>query len=930
MKIKIDQQIINDYPDLLVGVVIAKNIDNSLTKSATKQLLDGIEAVTRKKMKKDDLEQHPVIEKWRDVYRRFGAKPKKHPSSIEALMKRVLKGDAIPSISTLVDVYNYLSVKNIIPIGGEDLDQVCGDICLTYAQGKEPFIPLGEKAVSYPPAGEAIYHDFAGTTCRRWNYRECNRTKFTKNTTNAAILIEDIGIYGREKLEKIVAQSAQFIEKYCGGNTEFVILGADKLEFNTGIEGKHGISDDGEFNKTQKIGEAKLILNELGESTPTANQDTNSESAAKAPDQEQSTIPNQDSAPAVTEPKTAAIQTDKEMAAPLETPTVKTIASQHSITYSNWRARLKMEMEQALEEMYAGTIPAVKIEYPRDSKNGDYSCNVAMQIAKKLEKSPRDVAEKIITQLGKVTGIDKIEVAGPGFLNFYVSPTSLDNEVNKIIKKREVYGESFVGDGKSVIVEYSQPNVAKPLGIHHLLSTTIGQIISNMHQVIGYNVIKINHIGDWGTQFGKLIHAYKMWGDKKQIEEEGILGLLNLYVKFHDKVEEELEEKKANGDVNPVSELEEKGRAEFRKLEEGNVGNRQLWHWFIDITMTDVNPLYKRLNVKFDEIIGESFYSDKMQDILDLGKDKGVFKTGEKGALICEFENPKIPTCLVQKADGASLYATRDLATVKYRVDRWHPEKLIYVVDVAQSLHFQQFFEIAKMLDLNKGVEMEHVAFGRMSLPDKKMSTRKGNVILLTEVLDEAVKRAHDIISEKSPDLTAEEKTDIAEKIGIGAIKYNILSQNRNTNITFKWEKMLAFEGNSAPYLQYTTARAHSILRKVDHHQLTPPLKGQTSLLEITEQPGAEETEHSSEVALKRMFLKYTEVLIDGSLAYRPNILTNYLFELAKAFNLFYNHCRVVGTGPKTQERREKLVKAALQILTNGLKILGIDPLNKM
>lgn len=885
MKIKIDSKITKEFPKLLVGVVVAKNIDNRFKVSVTEQLLNGICAQIRKKLTPEDLEDMEVIQSWRKAFKSFGANEKKYFSSIEALLKRVTRGDEIPSINKLVDVYNYLSLKYKLPIGGEDLDQVCGDVVLEYAEGNEPFVKLGSKKVEYVPSGEIVYKDDAGVTCRKWNYRECDRTKFTEKTKNACVLMEDLGVLGHEEMKKLLLEAANFIKRYCGGEIETHILSIENPYIETGIEGQKNISDDPE-EQLEKIVQAQKAAEK---------------EKAKEADEE-----SEKSNEKTTESETDDDKTEEKK---VETPKKKAPIT----TATTWDYLIGKSMEKALNALYPEEELEVKIDYPRDKSHGDYSCNAAMILAKKIGMNPREVAEKIKNELGKVSGVEKVEIAGPGFLNFFLSNTSLGNEVNKIIGKKSDYGLSDAGRGKTVIVEYSSPNIAKPLAAHHLPTTVIGQVIKNLYEAVGFNAISMNHIGDWGTQFGKLISAYKKWGDKNEIESKGIQGLLDLYVTFHNEVKKEKEGK----DEGYESELEASGRAEFKKLEDGDIENRKIWNWFIDITMKEVIPVYNRLGVRFDEVIGESFYEDKMGAVLRKGTEEEIFTEGERGALVVEFEEEHMPTCVVQKSDGATLYLTRDLATVNYRVERWHPEKIVYVVDVAQSLHFKQVFDVSTRLGYTKDTELVHVDFGRMSLPDGKMSTREGNVIFMSEVLNEAVERAEKVLMEKSPDLSRDEVKKIAEKVGIGAVKYNILSQNRNTNITFVWNKMLSFEGNSAPYLQYTTARAHSILAKKDD-----PVKLQEGL--------HNEPENSDEIELKRMLPKFGEVIRDAAINYKPNVLCNYLFELAKQFNAFYNNSRVLGMGAQTQERRIELVRAALQVLENGMKILSIEPLERM
>ncbi|NIA02200.1 MAG: arginine--tRNA ligase, partial [Nitrospirae bacterium] len=439
------------------------------------------------------------------------------------------------------------------------------------------------------------------------------------------------------------------------------------------------------------------------------------------------------------------------------------------------------------------------------------------------------------------------------------------------------------------------------LGVHHLLSTIIGQSLYNIYKFLGYNCIGLNYIGDWGTQFGKLTYAYKEWGDKKTIEKNPIDELLKLYVKFHEEAEK-----------NP--ELEQKGRDEFKKLEEGDKENTKLWKWICKVSLEEVQKTYDNLGgIHFDLIQGESFFNDKMGAILEEGKKDKVFEKGEEGALIIKFENEKYPPYLVQKSDGASLYATRDLAQMKYREETWHPEKILLVIDVAQSLYLQQLFETTEMMGLTKA-EPVHVVFGRMQFKDKKMSTRKGNIVLLDEVLKEAVEKAKKIVEEKNRDL--KNKDEVAHKVGIGAVKYTILSQNRTTNITFDWEKMLSLEGNSAPYLQYTYARAKSILRK-------------TGKIETQEEETTEKITEKTATLLRHL-VKFKEYIVYTAQEYKPNILANYLHELAQKFNSFYNNVPVLRAPEKEREARLKIVEATSQVLKNGLTLLGVELTEEM
>ncbi|PIR54648.1 arginine--tRNA ligase [Candidatus Peregrinibacteria bacterium CG10_big_fil_rev_8_21_14_0_10_36_19] len=558
---------------------------------------------------------------------------------------------------------------------------------------------------------------------------------------------------------------------------------------------------------------------------------------------------------------------------------------------------IKLELQKLLS---AASGKEVKIEYPADPSHGDYACNVALTLSKELGKAPQIIAQEIIDKVPANNIIGKIEIAGPGFINIFISEESQKRELERILKEKNQYPK-VSSNKEKIILEYSSPNIAKPLGVHHLLSTIIGQSLYNIYTQLGYDTESINHIGDWGTQFGKLIYAYKTWGKKATIEKDPISELLKLYVKFHDEVEK-----------NPA--IEDAGRLEFKKFEEGDKENRELWQWFVDESIKEIQSTYDKIGgIHFDHTQGESFYEDKMSAILEEGKSKKIFKEGEEGAYIAEFEDENMSPLVIQKKDGATLYSTRDLATIKYRIDTFKPKKILYMVDIAQTLYFKQLFEVAARFPWFN-TECVHVWFGRMHLKDGKASTRKGNVILLDEVLDEAVVRAKKIIEEKNPSL--QNIAEVARIIGIGAVKYNILSQNRTTDITFDWDRMLSLEGNSAPYLQYSYARSHSILRK------------QETTKDVLPDP----PEAAEKIRLIKSFLpKFQEQLEMAAQEYKPNILSNYLYELAQRFNSFYNGVQVVRADSEAKKKeRLEIVEATSQILKNGLALLGVEVVEEM
>ena len=868
MYLNIDQKIFEQQPDLKVGVILLKGINNTRRVSSVESLLRGISAQREKEFRGKEVFDIPEVQVWSNAYGKFGINPRKYMPSIAALLKRVQKGKEIAHINILVDLYNYFSLKYLLPIGGEDIDWLCGDINLTFTKGGESFRAIGSIEVEKAKEGEAAYIDEGGITCRYWNHRECERSKFTPKTQNAVLLIEDLTKMHMDKFGKILNDIQINIEKYIGGEVETYTLNEENRVVNLGVEGRKNV-DDSKIPKQ----EMAYFLKEKSknEEATTAEAPEIREAKKKVRGQDQSNKVSSES---------KLVLEDKNL----------------------YKVRIKELLEDAVKKAFPKTDCEVSIEYPAIAEHGDYSCNIALNLTKALKKSPQEIAQKIVAEILGNSIIDKVEIAGPGFINIFLSDRVLNDEIQEIVKEKDSYAEMAVGEQQSVIVEYSQPNIAKPLGVHHLLSTIIGQSIYNIFKKLGFEAISINHTGDWGTQFGKLIYAYRQWGNKETVEKDPINELLKLYVKFHDEAEKDLS-------------LEDKGREEFKKFEEGDQENHKLWEWFVDESLKEINKTYDLLGgIHFDHMHPESFYADKMQAILEKGKEMKIFTEGEEGALVAKFDDPNIPTLPVIKKDGSTLYITRDFAALNYRLKTFNPVRILYVVDIAQTLHFKQLFAVAKKF----GWEIEkafHVWFGRMHLKDGSASTRKGNVVLLDEVLKEAISRAAKVIEEKSHDL--KDKDKVARIIGIGAVKYSVLSQNRTSDITFDWDRMLSLDGNSAPYLQYSYARAKSILRKASEKQ-----EGT-----INE---SEECEKKIK-ALIRMFPKFKEQIASAAKEYKPNIISNYLYELAQSFNSFYNTVPVLKAEKESdKEKRLEIVEAAAQVLKNGLALLGVEVVEEM
>ncbi len=563
---------------------------------------------------------------------------------------------------------------------------------------------------------------------------------------------------------------------------------------------------------------------------------------------------------------------------------------------------------KALKDSGVQEPPNFSVSYPPDEKMGDYSTNAALAAAKILKKAPLEIANKIVSSLRyQVSGMgekgimEKIEVFPPGFVNFYLKEDLVRENLANILKLKSKYGGAEIGQGKTVIIDYSAPNIAKIMHVGHLRSTIIGQALYNIHKFLGYKTVGDNHIGDWGTHFGKLIYAYKNFADKKKLKENFIEEITKLYVDFNFRAKEN-------------AALAEYARQETKKFQENDAENVKIWRYFVKESLREFNRIYKLLGVKIDNALGESFYKDMLAGVISECLEMGLAVRSE-GALIIPLEKYNLPAFMIQKTDGATLYGTTDLATIKYRLRKWKPEKIIYVVANEQAGHLAQLFKVAQMLGWIKAGQSEHIKFGMVLGADgKKFSSREGKMIKLEDLIAEAIERAYKTVSEKNPSLPDKEKTKIARAVGLGAIKYNDLSQNRLTDISFDWNKMLNFSGNSAPYLQYTYARIKSILRKAK----APKKYVAGTLID------------SKEIGLMKNLAKFPEAIEEAAEQCNPNIVANYIYNLANDFNLFYEALPVLKAEKKLRAARLALVSAVALTLKNGLKLLGIDVLERM
>ena len=543
------------------------------------------------------------------------------------------------------------------------------------------------------------------------------------------------------------------------------------------------------------------------------------------------------------------------------------------------------------------------IEIPSNKEMGDYSLP-CFKLAKELKKAPQMIANEIKEKIELDENvISRVEVVN-GYLNFYINPSSvIKNVFEEINEKREQYGSSKIGEGKNVVVEYSSPNIAKQFHIGHLRTTLIGNSLYRIYKYLGYNTTGINHLGDYGTQFGKMIEAYKMWGNEYDLSVEPISKMMDMYVRINDLCKKD-------------EEILEKCRENFRLLEAGDKYCTDLWNKFKDLSMQEFNKIYDVLDVKFDSYNGEAFYADKMDEVVQKLEEKGVV-TESEGAKIVDLSDVGISTpCIIQKANGSSIYATRDLAAVMYRAKTYDFDKCLYVVAYEQNLHFKQIFAVARYLVAEKYVKgLEHVSYGMVSLPTGRMSTRLGNVVKIEDLLNETIEKAKEIINEKNPDL--ENKDEVAKKVGIGAIIFNTLSTSNIKDQIFDWNTALNFNGETGPYLQYMYVRTNSILNKLEK---IPNINDiDISLLN---------DEHS--IKLVKEIYDFNNIIKQAADKNEPYIISKYLINVAKLFSIFYNENKIITDDKKTSDARVYLTYCVNLVLKIGAGLLGMQMPNKM
>ena len=537
------------------------------------------------------------------------------------------------------------------------------------------------------------------------------------------------------------------------------------------------------------------------------------------------------------------------------------------------------------------------LELPPDSAMGDYAFP-CFKLARSLRKAPPMIAGELVKVIN-ADFLSRVEAVG-GYLNFFIDKALYASSViGEVLDKGEKYGSSDMGAGKTICIDYSSINIAKRFHIGHLSTTALGNALYKIYSFLGYKCVGINHLGDWGTQFGKMIAAYKHWGSREIVEQGGVQALSDLYVKFH-----------AEAEKDPS--LDDEGRAWFKKIETGDEEAISIWQWFKDLTLKDANRVYDMLGVKFDSYAGEAFYMDKMGPVIEELREKKLLKESD-GAYVVDLEEYGMPPCLIIKSDGATLYTTRDLAAAFYRKKTYDFTKCLYVVAYQQSLHFRQLFKVIELMGHEWAKDMEHVEFGMVSYEGQALSTRHGHVIYLEDLLNRSIEKARAIIDEKSPNL--DDKDGVARKVGIGAVVFFALSAGRIKDIDFWWDRALNFEGETGPYVQYTYARCCSVLGKAPAN------------LPDADYSTLDDAEAQDIVRLLEQFPKLVK---EAAQRNEPSLITRYTVDLAQAYNKFYYEHRILDCEPATSAARIAITKAVRNVIGTGLTLIGVEPTEKM
>jgi arginyl-tRNA synthetase len=874
MKFKISNTIFNAHPDLLEAVVVLRNINNLKNGSEILKLLRNEEKNKRKEFEGKTLSEHPKIKPWREAFRNFGSKPNKYSSSVEALLKRVISGNDLPDISPLVNLYNYFSIKHILPFGGEDFAGVYGDMELKYSNGNEAFTPILSDKQENPDRGEVAWIDDYGITCRKWNWRQCDRTKITENTKEGYFIIDALPPITKEEVKKAAEEFIVLAKQYLNAEGEIFWMEKNNTVVKIDI-------------KTKQL----------------------------------SAISHQPSA--IKPPSSKSIKKK-------QPERKKRLFDEYADTYSI-KYQLREVFYKAIRK--AGyrqdiTKEEIKIEHPQDEDFGDFSTNVSMILAKKTGGDVKGITDRILKEVNLILSQTKYQdlILGRGYLNGFINldlhDIKLLEAIRKILTQKEDFGRNNVfGSGQKWDVEHTSPNPNKTMHLGHLRNNITGMSLANIWEALGVKVIRDCIDNDRGIAIARLMWGYLKFARKDKKENTD----LDYWYTHQD---EWLTPKETNVRSDKfVDQLYIKASEDFKNNEETTKRVKQmvidwehedkktwsLWERVLKYSHEGQAQTLERLGSRWDHVWHEHEIYKLGKELVEKGLKKGVFKKSQ-GAIITDLKEYGIPDTVVIKSDGTSLYITQDLALAKLKKETFEPDKIIYVVGLDQSLALKQVFAVIDQLGIVPFEDFLHIAYGYMSIKGKgKMSSREGTVVYIDDIIDEARQQVYEHLKESK--FSEEEKERIAETVAVGAIKYSILKVGRMTNTAFDFKESLSFEGDSGPYLQYTYARARSILRET-HSFDSDNLK---------------KLGNDEEIALLRSIYKLPEVVFEAGNNLSPNLICSYLFDLAQKFNFFYKKHKVLkAETDELRNARLALTAATAQVIKNGLYLLGIEVLEKM
>ncbi|MDP3888830.1 MAG: arginine--tRNA ligase [bacterium] len=911
MKFKVETPIFEKFPNVRIGVVVALGMNNQDPKPKIGKLLEEEEARTKKELTGVDPETLRKVAFWRKAYQEFGSQSKEYRSSIEALLVRVVagpsagsmsslqagSGQALPHINPLVDLYNYISLKYMVPVGSNDLDKVKGDIVLGFATGAEKGKHLGSSKVSNCYSGEVVYKDDLGFICRRWNWRESERTKLVPETENALVVIEANPHVPESELKLALEETAKQIQENLGGQIEIKIIEKESSEFDIPFETGQKIIKK-EMEELKKV----EVVPERVEKTPK-------------------------------------------------------IINKNSFAFQLQDLIFQAASEVVGKSKVK--IEDIALEHPGDLANGDYSTNIALRLKKDQFTAPMDLANRIMTVLrtrGLPSYLAKIEVAKPGFINLWLSSDFLGEKIQEVLKEKDRFGSSTIGSGKKILLEHTSPNPQTTIMLGHLRNNFLGMAASNILEFSGVKVTKDCVVNDRGVHLCRAIFGYLVFTNKKsgfnkkkllnfrEITDEQIKAAIakanwqELILAWQKKktgwlVPNDLKLKPDHANLiwyvlgSRAYGLEEKVKEQVEEMllawEAEDKAVWAIWKQILEWSIKGYSGTYKRIGSKHDWVWRESEHYKKGKKIVEEGFKKKVFRISE-GAVITDLAKYNLSDTVVQKADGTALYMTQDLALTKLKIKKFPSDLYIWDIGQEQSLYFKQLFAVCEQLGIGKKDHFFHLSYALINFKGGgKMATRKGDVVKADEILDELHQRAIDIIKSSNQELrgkiSKEQLEKIAETVASGAIKYSLLKFNRETTMYFDIKESLSLEGSSGPYLQYTYARCQSVLAKGGRE------KGREGKKDTGTSNFAPE-----ELAIMRTIYKFPEIVEEAANNFAPNLICGYLFDLAQRYNLMYNTLPILKSSPGEKKLRLALTAATAQVLKNGLNLLGIAVLERM